>query len=260
MNPWQFAQQIKHQLQVVRWSSGDRALVFGRNGVAVFAGEPSESQIPNAFPWALVGIAGGDFDEDDPEIVYQRFDILIGAEVAGDPLGEFALIGGAAANLGRSAGRGASELAERVRAAVQDLNGSDGAKILLSGTETGTPAVMGQGRHLVLERMTVEAVCHSRVEYAAPQNLRWVNGTWQWAGEHCSRRHDFLQFRLLRKAGAEQSKDASDGVVLYTGTAPEWEGVQANGWTYTVFADYCSRGNGTIEGTSPPDVGAWRVV
>ena len=53
MDPWQMAQQIKHELEQVIWhNSGD--LVFGINGsVAVFAGPPTADQIPEGMPGAL---------------------------------------------------------------------------------------------------------------------------------------------------------------------------------------------------------------
>jgi len=263
MNPIQMALQIKHELQTATWSGGD--LVFGARGsVAVFAGAPTEEQIPPGFPWALVGLDSGDIDEDDPSHIMQRFSITIAAEVAGDRMGEYALIGGAAASLTKSAGRGVGEIAERVRSAVQSLTGADGASVQLSAINTGTPAILGRGRHVAMDELTLSAVCTSALYYAPPQRLRSesVDGgdTWLWAGAHCSSRFDFLQYRLVEKAGSSPSTSPSDGTVLYTGTAAQFVAAATSGKTYTVFADYNGRGGATVEASSAVVIGSYKVV
>lgn len=260
MNPWQMAQQIKRLLETVRWSaSGD--VVFGDHGsVAVFAGAPTEEQIPPGFPWCLVGIADAEVDPDDPGLLTQQFRLMIAAEVAGDRMGEHAILGGGAQALGKSAGRGVGEVSERVRSAVQALTGADGAKILVSAISLGAPTAIGRGRHLAMEEVTVSALCTSAKHFAAPQHLRWVNPSWVWEGSHCAARFDFYRYRLVRKTGTAPPIDADDGTVLYTGTEPTWTGVRANGYTYGVFADYNSRGVASVEGTSGPEVGSYRIA
>jgi len=260
MNPWQMAQQIKHLLQLVTWQQGDRDRIFGRNGsVAVFAGQPTEEQIPAGFPWAMVGIDSADFDPENPTVVNQRFNVIVAAEVAGDRSGEQAIIGGPARDLGRSAGRGSSEIAGWVRLALQDLNGADGAKVMLSGLSTSAPTTLGRGRHMVMDELTFSAVCTSHAYYAAPQELYWQGGAWRWTGHQCQSRYDFVQFSLVRKAGEEKSRRPSDGTIVYTGTDLTWTGPQVGGSTYTIFAEYASRSGGTIESASLPEVGSYRM-
>ncbi len=259
MNPWQLAQQIKHRLQRIAWSVGDAQIVFGTHGnVVVFAGEPSEEQIPPSFPFVLVGIDGGEFDVDDPSILLQRYSLLIGAEVAGDRMGENALIGAGVQAQGRSANRGVSEVAERVRAAVQTLTGADGLRVQLSGSSTGTPRAIGRGRHMALDEITLSATCTSSLFYSAPQELRYDTDRWKWNGSHCSTRYDFLRFRLVRKAGTDPSVAPNDGTVMFSGTASEWVGTQMSGFTYTIFADYSARQTGIVDGSSAPERGSWR--
>ena len=265
MNPNQFAQQIKHELQQVRWPAGSQDLVFGAHGsVLVFAGQLTEDEMPAGLPLAVVRVDAGKFDEDDPGLLTQAFAVLIAAEVAGDKMGEHALIGGAAADVGRSAGHGVLEVAARARAAVQSLTGVDGAAILLSSDGTASPSLIGRGRHLAMHEFELSAVCTSAPHYAAPQGLRYepVNtAKWKWDGSHCENRFDFLRYRLVKKFGEDYSRTPSDGTVIYTGTAAQFVGTQADGYTYTVFADYNSRGTaGVVEGSSEPEVGAYRVV
>jgi len=264
VNPIQTAQQIKHLLEQVAWPGGSGDLVLGgRGSVAVFAGMPTEEQIPPGFPWAMVGIDSGEFDPDDPDFITQRFQIIAAAEVGGDRLGENALIGGAAGDIGRSANRGVGEIAERIRDAVAKLTGADGAPVTLSGSGTGSPSVLGRGRHMALAELSLSATCTSAPYFAAPQMLRWdpASGKWKWDGSRCSSRFDFVRYRLVRKRGPDPSATPSDGTVVYTGTAAECTVAQNSGYVYTAFADYSSRGNATaLEGSSSPEVGSYRVV
>lgn len=258
MNPWQMAQQMKHLLQQVRWRSGSQDLVFGRRGsVAVYAGYPTQEQIPTGFPWVLVGIDSATFDAEDPGLLVQRFTLLVAAEVMGDRLGESGLIGGAIRDYGRSANRGVGEVAERARAAVAGITGADGAQILVSGASSGSPQVLDPGRHVVFHEVNLEAVCTSEPYYAAPQCLRWAGGQWLWDGGHCEARFDFRNYRLLRKQGEEPSGDVSDGILVYEGTDPFATAPQQSGWIYTAIAQYSSRQGAGIEGASGPEVGAY---
>jgi len=259
MNADQMAQQIKHELQLVTWGAGTDAVVFGVRGVHVFAGTPTEEQIPAGFPWALVSVDDATADEEDSDLWEQPFTIMSAAEVAGDPLGEHGLIGGSVADLGKSVGRGVLELAPRIQAAVGKLTGADGCKIIVSAARMGSPTPLGAGRHIVLMEHTVTAYCVAQLHYAAPQNVKNTAGTLAWEGAHCSDRFDFLQYRVVRKTGTTPSTDPSDGTVVYTGTAATTTGA-SSGNVYTVFADYNARGGAAIEASSEPWVGAYKVV
>ena len=83
MNPWQMAQQIKHKLTTVAWTVGATDVVFGTRGVHVFAGRPTEEQIPAGFPWALVGIDGGNADPDHPEFINPDLQHIVGGRRCG---------------------------------------------------------------------------------------------------------------------------------------------------------------------------------
>lgn len=249
MNPLQMALQIRKELQVVTWPSG--SVVFGSRAVFVFAGTPpSEEQIPPSFPFALVSIDAGTPDADHPDLIEQQYSIVTAAEVAGDPLGEFAVTGGAAATLTKSAGRGVAEIAERVRSAVEDLTGADGARILLTSTAIGTPTAFGRGRHIVLDELTLTALCTSRLFYAAPQQIKENLGTWTWVGAHCSNRFDFVQYRLGFRVGVIPPETPADATIIYTGTATTTAHNPSSGRAYAIFADYNLRGQSTPDGSS----------
>jgi hypothetical protein len=245
------AQQIKAELQAVAWLDGSAEVVFGARSVFVFAGAPpNEDAIPPGFPFALVTIDSGAMDEDAPELIDQSFSIITAAEVAGDPLGEFAVIGSSRADLGKSAGAGVAEVAERVRAAVQDLTGADGAKVLLSASATGAPVSLGRGKHLAFDELTLTAVCTSQPHYAAPQQLAKASDVWTWVGPHCSDRFDFLQYRLGYVAGSTPASDPGSATIVYTGSAATTTHTPVAGRAYSIWADYDPRGTGSVAHSS----------
>jgi len=262
VNPWQMAQQIKHKLTTVAWPGGSAEVVFGTRSVHVFAGTPTEEQIPPGFPWCLVGVDAGTPDDDHPEFIEQGFSLTTGVDVAGDPLGEFSLIGSSVGDLGKSPGRGILEVAERVRSAVESLTGADGAKIQLTSVSTGAPAVLASGRHLALDELGLTALCTSRLHYAAPQQITLTgNDGFTWAGGdlngdgHCSERFDFKQYRLYESDAAITAPVAEDLVATVTVAAATHTAVQSS--VYTVFADYNSRDTtGSVVGTSSVEVGS----
>lgn len=263
MNPRQMALQIRHELRSVTWDGGSGEVVFGQRGVHVYAGSsPTEEQLPPGFPFALVSIDNGTADPDHPELLEQGFTVVVVAEVTGDTMGELAIVGGGnvGGDRGRSANRGSEELVERARFAVQDLTGYDGARILLTGTATGSPVSLGRGKHLAMSDVSLSALCTSQPHYSAPQEIGYTGSgsvLIAWNGAPCASRFDFLQYRLVEKAGTSPSTDPSDGTVIYTGTTPSTTQTLVAGRYYTVFADYDSHGYGTVEGSSSPEVGTY---
>jgi hypothetical protein len=258
MNPWQMAQQIKHRLSTVKWGAGEQSRVFGARGVRVIADVPTAEQMPAAFPWAMVMPGAGTPDDTSPDIITQQFSVIIAVLVLGDPMGEYAILGGPVASLTQSGNRGLAEVSERARYAVEDLTGFDGAGIHVSSIQIGAPEVIG-GAHVAMERTTLEAICSSRLYYAPPQQIAWDSGTWTWEGTNCSSRWDFLEFRLYKKSGSSKSLYPGDGDLVYNGTAATTDADQVVGNTYTVFASYDARGRGMPDDYSQPEVGSYLV-
>jgi len=258
VNPLQMALQIRHELQTVAWPGGGD-YVFGSSGVVVVGGTPTEEQIPAGFPWAMVIIGTGTADPDAPDLIEQQFTVVTAVEVAGDPHGEFAIIGGARASLLASAGAGVGEVAARTRAAIEDLTGADGATILLSTSNTGSTATLGRGKHLAMDELNLTAVCTSAPYYAPPQQFVRSGGTWTWTGGQCSSRFDFVQYRMGYVAGTTPPDTPDDlDTVVYTGTSTTTTHTALPSKIYAVFADYNLRGGSTVAGSSNgSDVGAY---
>lgn len=258
MNSWQLAQQIKFELQTVKWPDGAAEVVFGTKAVFVVAGDPSDDALPPGFPFALITIADSTDDDDDPDLIDQSFDVATVVSVAGDPMGEFAVIGGSRTAGGTSQGAGTAEVAERVRAAVQKLTGFDGATLQLSGAGSQATLTLGKGRHLAFNQFRVRGLCTSQPHYAAPQHLTLVGDTMHWRGEQCSQRFDFLQYRIGYVTGDTPAATPAQTTIVATTTHNEVAMSFPTGRTYSVFADYQPRATGTVEASSRGDeVGAF---
>jgi len=268
MNPWQMAQQIKAILIAAVWPEGAGDPVFGLDGVKVTSGEPSNEQVPGVFPAVLVVLGAAAPDPDDPDVLKQTVSVLTMASVAGDPMGEFAIIGGSVDNLGKSVGRGLIEIAARVRAELEDLTGADGAGILTTGVDIEAPQHL-DGAHFVTDDHSFEIVCTSALEYAQPEELAEGgsagSGGWTWAGGdlngagHCSGRFDFVQYRLGYVSGEDPAVNPGDATIVATVTTAAATHTKVAGRAYSVWADYSSRGQtGVIEGSSRGnEVGAY---
>lgn len=258
MNPWQLAQQLKHELATVAWEDGSAQVVFGPRSVNVYAGRPSDDELPVAFPFAMVTIDAGIPDADEPSLIRQTFSVVIAVETAGDPLGEFAVIGSARADLGKSAGAGIGEVSERVRSAIQKLSAFDGASILASGSGASALETLGRGRQVAIESYALEALCTSQVFYASPQQVRQASAAvLRWRGDHCSPRFDFLRYRVGWVTGQDPAASPDDATIVYTGTATECATTIVGNRTYSVWADYDPRDTGNVAATSESIVGSY---
>jgi hypothetical protein len=245
------AQQIRQVLAEATWPESPNDLVFGDRLSFVLAGIPDEDELPGAFPFVLVNIGGGTGDPDDPNLFEQVFDVLTVADVSGGRMGEQALVGGAKSSLGSSANRGVLELNDRVRDALQNLRGVDGAALQLNSTSAGSPVRLGRGRHLAIGESSFAGWVTAAPSYTNPTRLTKVGSDWTWLGSQCSARFDFIQYRLGYVDGATPatSPDGLD-VVVYTGTAALATVAPVAGKSYSIFADYGIRGGSAIEGSS----------
>jgi hypothetical protein len=266
MNPEQMARQIRHELEQATWPAGSQSLVFGVNGrVKIYADTPTEDQIPPMFPACMVGINGGVPDRDQPAYIKQNFTVTALSMIAGDPMGENAVVGGGTADVGTSAGKGVMELAERVRFVLQNVMGATGTKVHMHVSSTETPVSIG-GRHLVANDTGIEAMCTSDLYYAPPQQVAYSGSSWTWVGEnHCRGRHDFVSYALAYIVGSTPSSLFSD--YTQVGASVGTEAIThtpVSGRTYCVFAEYNRHGKSgetTIVGRSRGDrVGAYRVI
>jgi len=245
------AQQIRHILATANWPESPGDLVFGDRLSYVLAGLPDEDELPGGFPFVLVNIGGGTADPDDPNLLEQTFDVLAVADVSGGRMGEQALVGGAKSSLGTSANRGVLELNDRVRDALKDLRGTDGAALQLRATAAGSPTRLGRGRHLAIGESTFTGWITAAPSYTHPTRLAKTGNVWTWTGAQCSARFDFIRYRLGYVDGTTPATSPGDlDTVVYTGTDLTTTIAAVAGKTYSIFADYGHRGGTAIEGSS----------
>lgn len=252
MNSWQTAMQIRHLLRTVEWADGSTGVVFGDRGAYVYAGSPQAARHPPTFPFAQVMIEGGTADPDHPQFIEQTFSVVVAVNVKGDNLGQQAIIGGPAPDLGDSQGRGVAEVVERALAGVGELTGADGAWANVSLSAVTAPTLLApQLAHVALQQFNITAMVTRAPYWAPPEELAYNHGTtyFTWEGSHCINRYDFLQFRLVENA-----------VTLYTGSAELYNGLGNNSATATIVADYDPRGTGSAAYTSTIGTGSTITV
>lgn len=232
--------------------------VFGDRSVVVFSGSPTDEQMPAGFPWALVGIDSSTSDAQTPDIVTQSFVVVVAAEVAGDPMGEFAVIGGSSSP-GTRRNRGIGEVVSVVRSELIAMSNQEGILLNITASSAGPSTPLGRLSHVAMEELTVETICTASPSYAAPQRANFNEDKTElsWSGLHCSSRYDFLDFRVLKKLGSQPSQNVGDGTVIYTGGSTSTVITAPTGNTFTVFARYKDRSTETFA-TSSPEIGSWR--
>lgn len=257
MNPWQLAQQLKHELATVTWEGG--SAVFGTRSVFVYAGAtPTEEELPVAFPFATITLGSATTDDDEPALSTQQMTVGVCVEVAGDPMGEFAIIGGARRDLGKSAGAGLAEVMERARYAIQRLTLYDGASIDVSSSGAGAIDTPTKGHHIAAEELNVEAQCTSQPYYAAPQIIKRTGNVLSWTGIQCINRFDFLQFTVGYVSGdTPVATPAELTSTIFTGDKLECATTFVPNRVYQVFAQYDPRGTGSAAYSSEAVVGSY---
>lgn len=254
MNPGQMAQQIAHLLRSLRWTEGDAHLVFA--DVHVSLGPPDPRDFPPGWAWALVAALGDTQDEEIEGLRSARFAVIFSAECAGEAFGGGAATGGSITALGRSANRGALEIASRIQTALEDLTTAAGAPLNL-GAGDGVEASRGLGedRSVAFGRVELEASCTTAPSYTGVEELAVSGSTWTWDGAAARARFDFSRFELWRKAGSSPPAYPGDGTLLGTSTVDTLSAAPPGG-SYTLFATYSSRRNALREGYSTPDRGS----
>jgi hypothetical protein len=251
VNSRQMAQQIRSVLAAAVWPESPNHLVFGERLAFVVAGLPAEDELPGSFPFVLVNLGGGSVDPDDPNLVEQTFTVLTVADVSGGRMGEFALIGGNKSSLGTSANRGVLELNDRVRVALKEVKGVDGASLMLENSSVGSPTRIGRGRHLAIGESVFAGWITAAPSYTHPTRLARAGNDWTWTGGQCSSRFDFIRYRLGYVAGTTPATSPDDcDAIVYTGTAAACTVAVVSSKTYSIFADYGIRGGSAIEGSS----------
>lgn len=262
MNPAQILKQVRKIIREVRWPGGSADLVVGLN-VFITEGATSEQDVPSVSPFVFITAGPTEAHPKEPGVLTIDVVVTICASVAGDPLGQAAIVGGVRLDTGKSAGRGVLEVESPILTRLQQLTGADGTPVVLS-LVSGTPTTQLGNRTVAQRTWTVRVLCTVEPEYDPPRNLVTAAGaaghavlTWKNPPD----RFDFRRVLLVRKAGATPPASVTDGTVVYTGELETFDDACGAGqFSWTIFAAYCFVENrGVDEDFSPVETGTQRT-
>lgn len=247
LNELQALKQFRHLVRARNWPSSSNP-VFASSSVRITVGPDEESLFTIGFPACLIRPGDGTSDpehDEEPDLYVGSFTARLVAKVAGDTIGELALIGGVR-NSGQtdSGGRGLLELEEELFAAAKLLNAIDGVEMQLRAKGDAQAVVDEEHGYVVMRDYLFEIFCtrerfyHPAIRLTASDS---GGGAVALAWTLPPARFDRLRVILRRAAGATAptSPTAGTGVTLsgdLANTVNDTPGVGQ--WSYALFAAY----------------------
>lgn len=250
MNPWQLSKQLRYLLRARTWNISGGGLVFG--SVHITNRLPKDAYKTLRLPFCLISVGDAEPDPQHPGYVLQRFGFTYCSQVAGDKLGEFALIGGAlSGGRTRSPGKGLLEVEEELDRAIEKLQEDSGVKIWSKWTSEGESGLMEGHGYVALRTKVITARCTSRRYYHPPLRVQATGGgpiTITWADPPA--RWDSVStggIMIRKNVGATFPTSPTDGdlVAEVDRGVQTYEDSDLQGGTFTyyysVFAAYDNR-------------------
>ena len=271
MNIYQITQQLKYLIQKRTWDDAAGTgtnKVFNDNSVVVTVG-PSETSFASMIPPICLirpGSATSDpVADEDPNLLMQSFQILLGVVVPGDAVGQNALIGGNRQANDSSKGRGLLEVEEQLLQSVGLLNSVNGVEMYNRTKSEATATLDDSNRYVAYREYGFEALCAVARYY--PPCTRVTSADAGGAGD-CTvsyfippERFDGTGSpRILRVAGATPTTDPNDAgaTVVQAGAGVQplspmpysiTDSPGAGQFSYSVWAIYDDSGNeGSVTG------------
>lgn len=253
MNQWQALRQVRKRLRDRTWPSGG-SKVF--NESAVVTAGPTEEGFPVLpMPFALIRPGSGQADPDhreEPGLWVADFSVILAVAVAGDAVGEHALLGAAREAETKSAGMGLLEVEEQLYGAIRELSANDGLSI-----ESVAESVVQATRALDLGYVAFrEYGFRMRVstskEFPPPENLVATDAGGGFAALSWvlhPPRFDRYRVRMRRAAGSTPPANIGAGVevtLLDDLSTGHTDNPGAGTFSYSVFGTYDDR-------SGPPD-------
>lgn len=246
MNPWQCFRQIQATLRAEVWPDS-AAVVFHAESVIVSAA-PS----PGIFETLMMPVAimrplatQGDPDHDqEPDYLRQEMGLTLAQIVAGDAVGEHALMG-AIRQDDSAEGRGLMEIEEKVFDAIGIMNGLEGFSIL-NRFRSAPKADVGGNRYIVWKDYLFEMDCSADRSYEAAGSLI-ATGSVDLVWTIPNSRYDLASVVLRRAAGTTPPVTKADGAGITLGSALATSHSDTPGsgtWSYSVFMVYDDANSG----------------
>ena len=120
---------LADKLKTATWPSGATELIFADHGVVVSTEDNDLTLQAVTVPAAVIRPTSAQSDpvhNEEPDLIHQVIVVRLIVSVAGDPVGEHALLGANdAGDVGTSQGRGLHEVEQRLFATISFLNVKD---------------------------------------------------------------------------------------------------------------------------------------
>jgi hypothetical protein len=270
MNIYQITQQLKYLISKRTWD--DQAgtgtnIVFNENSIVVTVGPSNAAFATMIPPICLIRPGSANSDpvaDEEPELLMQSFEILLGVVVPGDAVGENALLGANRQANDSSKGRGLLEVEEQLLQSISLLNAVNGIEMYNRTKSEATANLDDSNRYTVFREYGFEALCAVSRYYAPCTRVTSVDA----AGGGDADISYFIapeRFdgtgspRILRVSGATATTDPDDAgatvVQAGAGTQPlspmpfvVTDSPGAGEFSYSVWAIYDDSGN---EGSIP---------
>lgn len=260
MNTWQVIRQIKYLLLQRQWE-GTGSDVFQNNSVVISVAPDDQALSVLVTPTAVLRPLGAQSDpmhDEEPDLIMQSIGVRLSVTVPGDPLGQFALIGGGRQGQGDSRGRGLLEVEEELYGAIESLNTINGVVIYSRAKSEAEAELDDDNRYSCIRTYLFDALTTASRFYhpvmgfsAADAGSGNCNMTWT----SPPTRFDSRGIRILRKAGATPVTSPTDGsatVVLSGAAFPGSPGSQSDSpgtgqFSYTIWVTYDEWDSSTTE-------------
>lgn len=255
MTDWQVSRQLKFILAKATWPTGSTKIFTQVRITAKITPELLSTMVP---PFMVFQIGAGESQPDNPDLILQNFPGIIVAAVAGDDIGERALIGSNRTSAIQSKGRGLLEFQEEVSRQIKFLTSAIGVKIAGRYRGSTDGELLASPGFVAFRVLGFEAFVTDERFYHPPRQFRTTatgggSATFAWALPPS--RFDTLAMILRRGAAGSPplSPTSGTGVPLSGPLAVTVTDSPGPGsFSYSLFMTYDETTDGTSDRFSVP--------
>ena len=261
MNTWQVIRQIKYLLLQRKWE-GTGSDVFQNNSVVISVAPDDQALSVLVTPTAVLRPLGAQSDpmhDEEPDLIMQSIGVRLSVTVPGDPLGQFALIGGGRQGQGDSRGRGLLEVEEELYGAIESLNTINGVVIYSRAKSEAEAELDDDNRYSCIRTYLFDALTtasrfyHPVLGFIATDNVASTFCDLDWTS--APMRFDSRGVRILRKSGSSPATNPTDlsATIVADGSAfpavaGYWRDRPGTGtYSYTIWVTYDEWDSSTTE-------------
>lgn len=247
MNCWQLLRRLKVGLQARRWGgSASGQPVFAPHSVVLTVAPSAEGFEHLVRPAVMLAPLDANRDPEFREagdLLTQRISATLLVSVAGDDLGEFALMGGARQSAVQSAGRGLLEVEAELLAAIQSIGNGAGVTIQHVFSSALDARLEESAAYSVLRGYAFDALLNTFRSYDEARDFAGSVAagavSLSWAAP--SDTTGLVSYVLRRISGSVPVATASEGTSVSLSTplaTSKSESPGAGTWSYSLFAGY----------------------